>query len=140
MEGKARAVLLRTGAKTADLVRLPPRNAMAGATATFGRFFATSACDKVFVDLEVLAPASAPGIGKRAEIPKDFPWLKALLQEEFARLQPVLEDDGVALHVGVPVPSRDVGRRLMAAYQEKNPKAKPNLFCHEPAIAKAIKL
>ena len=41
---------------------------------------------------------------------------------------------------GVPVPSREVGRRLMAAYQEQNPKAKPNLLCHDPAIAKAIKL
>jgi hypothetical protein len=140
LEGKARAVLLRTGAKPGDLVRLPPRNAMAGATATHGGFFATSACDKVYVDLEVLAPGSAPAIGKRAEIPKGFPWLKALLHDEFANLQPVLEDDGTAVHVGVPVPSREVGRRLMAAYQEQNPKAKPNLLCHDPAIAKAIKL
>jgi hypothetical protein len=149
-EGKARAVLLRSGpagghlqtpgGQPSDLIRLPPRNAMAGAMATHGRFFATAACEKVYVDLEVLGPASHPGVGKRAEAPKDFARLKPLFQDEFASLQPVLEDDGASFHVGVVVPSRDVGRRLMAAYQEKNPKAKPNLFCHEPALAKAIKL
>ena len=34
-------------------------------------------------------------------------------------------------------PSRShVGQKLLAKYKEKNPKALPNLFCHEPVITK----
>ena len=52
--------------------------------------------------------------------------------------QPIVEDDGANLlnSIGVPVPSLDVGQKLLAKYKEKNPKAQPNLFCHEPAITK----
>ncbi len=38
--------------------------------------------------------------------------------------------------MGVPVPSLDVGHKLLAAYHEKNPKVTSNLFCHEPVIVK----
>ncbi len=138
LEGKARAVLLRSrsskGAAPAVL-HLPPRNAMAGMIATNKRFFATAACDKVYAHLYTLGP-SKDASGKAAAVPKDFSALAPVFEGELAGLQPVVEDDGANLYVGVPVPSRDVGRRLLAAYEEKNPKATPNLFCHEPVMVR----
>jgi hypothetical protein len=32
-----------------------------------------------------------------------------------------VEDDGARLYIGVPVPSLDVGQKLLAKYKEKNP-------------------
>ncbi len=144
-EGKARAVLLRTGGgEGRETIRLPPRNAMAGTIASSGRFFATAACDKVFVSLYVLGP-SRDAKGQPAAIPKDFGALKPVLVGELSGLAPVVEDDGAELHVGVVAPSREVGRKLVTAYLEQHPEHEkgpaPSVFCHEPAIVKqAIKL
>jgi hypothetical protein len=135
-EGKHRAVLLRTAREPRpELVRLPPRNAMAGSLSSHKRFFATAACDKVYVDVAALGPSKDPVTGKAAAVPKRFPALDPLLAGDFASLAPVVEDDGTQLHVGVPVPSRDLGRKLVAAYQEKNPGSTPALFCHDPIVA-----
>jgi hypothetical protein len=133
-EGKHRAVLLRTARGPApELMRLPPRNAMAGALASGKHFFATAACDKVFVEISVLGPSKDPATGKPAAVPKKFASLDAILTGDLAGFAPVVDDDGDHLHLGVPVPSRDVGRRLAAAYQDQNPGSSPTLSCYEPA-------
>lgn len=133
-EGKHRAVLLRAARGPApEPVRLPPRNAMAGALAAGKGFFATAACDHVWVEIAVLGPSKDPATGKPAAVPKKLPALEPVLTGELADLAPVVEDDGSQLHLGIPTPSRDLGRRLVAAYQEKNPGTAPNLSCHEPA-------
>jgi hypothetical protein len=130
--GRTRAVLLRTAhGEVADPLRLPPRNAMAGMIATNGRFFATAACDKVWVQLRTLGP-SKDASGKPVTVPKDFAALKPLLQGDLAGLAPVVEDDGGVLTLGVLAPTRELGRKLLAAYTEANPHETPLIFCHEP--------
>jgi hypothetical protein len=142
-EGKARAVLLRTGGGGArETIRLPPRNAMAGSIASSRRFFATSACDKVFVNLYLVGPSKASKLGPPASIPKDFAALKPVFEGELAGLQPVVvEEDETDLYVGVQAPSREIGRRLLAAYLEKNPgverSATTGVFCEDPVIVKS---
>jgi hypothetical protein len=133
--GRARAVLLRTAREPRpELIRLPPRNAMVGSLAAHKRFFATAACDRVYVDLASLGP-SKDAAGKAAAVPKRFPALEPVLSGDFAALAPVVEDIGGELRVGVPVPTRDLGRKLAAAYQEKNPGSAPAVVCHEPMLA-----
>jgi hypothetical protein len=135
--GQARALILRTGgaggADPKEAIRLPPRNAMAGTIATSKRFFATAACERVFVSLYDIGPSKDPVTGKPADVPKDLAGpLKPVLTGELAGLAPIADDDGTTVHVGVVAPSREIGRRLVAAYQEKNPRSAPGLFCHEP--------
>ncbi len=120
---------------------LPPRNAMSGMIAANHRFFATPACDKVYAHLYTLGPSKDPATGKPTEVPKSFDALKPVFEGELKGLAPVVEDDGAYLYVGVPVPSLEVGHKLLAAYHEKNPKTASNLFCHEPVtIKQAVKL
>jgi len=135
-------VLLRTARIDAkDALELPPRNAMSGMIAANRRFVATPACDKVYAHLYTLGPSKDPGTGKPTEVPKAFAALKPVFEGELAGLAPIVEDDGAHLYVGVPVPSLEVGRKLLAAYHEKNPQTASNLFCHEPVMVKqAIKL
>jgi hypothetical protein len=132
-EGKHRAVLLRTARGPApEVLRLPPRNAMAGALAAGKHFFATAACDKVYVELVVLGSSKDPATGKPAAIPKKFPSLDPILTGDLAGLAPIVEDDGDHLHLGVAAPNREIGRRLVAAYQDQNPGSSPALSCREP--------
>ena len=121
-----------------DALELPPRNAMSGMITTNRRFFATSACDKVYAHLYTIGPSKDPATGKPTEVPKSFAALKPVFEGELASLLPIVEDDGANLYVGVPVPSLEVGRKLFAAYHEKNPKTASNLFCHEPVIVKQV--
>jgi hypothetical protein len=140
-EGKARAVLLRTVKGDApDLVRLPPRNAMAGAIATSGHFFATAACDKAFAQLGLVAPR-LDAQGKVIPPPKEFPALKPLLEGDLAGYEPVVEDAGGSYRIGVLFPRRDLARKLVAAYQDAFPQAPAaGVFCHDPvAMGEAAK-
>jgi hypothetical protein len=139
--GKGAGLLLRTAKVDAkDVARLPDRKAMAEAVASNRRWIATDACDKVYAHLTTLGPSKDPATGKPADAPKGFSALKPVFDGELAGLQPIVEDDGAHLYIGVPVPSLEVGKKLLAAYREKNPKATPSLFCHEPVIIKqAIK-
>jgi hypothetical protein len=149
-EGKNRAMLLRTlVSEGKDTLRLPPRNAMSGTIATSKHFFATAACDKVFASLYALGPSKDPATGKPTEVPKDFSALKPLFEGELAGLQPIVEDDGTQLYVGAVAPSRELGRKLVAAYQERSadhegsshaqsPGVLPSVFCHEPVVVKQV--
>jgi hypothetical protein len=107
---------------------------MAGSLSAHKRFFATSACDKVYVDIASLGP-SKDAAGKATAVPKRFPALEPLLAGDFAALVPVVEDDGAELRLGVPVPTRELARKLAAAYLEKNPGSAPAVVCHEPVLA-----
>jgi hypothetical protein len=144
-DGRTRAVLLRTAhGEVPDPVRLPPRNAMAGTIASSGRFFATAACDKVWVELRTLGP-SRDAAGKPIAPPKDFPALKPLLVGDLASLAPTVEDDGKDLVLGVLAPTRELGRKLLSALGEASPREggprppnpaptePPFIVCHEPA-------
>jgi hypothetical protein len=129
---KGEGVLLRsTPAAAKDLVKLPTRKAMSDMVSSNRRWIATPACDKVYAHLATLGPS-------KSEPPKDFSVLKAALasNKEFESLAPIVEDDGAHLYIGVPVPSIEVGQKLLAAYAEKSPKTVSNLFCHEPVIIK----
>ncbi len=130
-------VLLRTGAPPKAVVKLPSRKEMQDTLATNRRFLATSICDKVFAHLATISPSQ----NGTAPVPKDFtPYKELFTSPEFASLAPIVEDDGASYYVGAPVPNLEVGEKLALAYKEKNPKAAPRLFCHEPVIVKkAIK-
>lgn len=130
---KGTGLLLRSG-PAKDAVDLPSRSDMSKMVSTNRRWIATPACDKVYAHLYTVGASNG-------EVPKDFSAIKEIFsQKEFADLAPIVEDDGANLYVGSPVPSLAVGQALLAAYRAKNPKAVPNLFCHEPVIIKkAIK-
>jgi hypothetical protein len=106
---------------------------MAGAIATSKRFFATAACDKAFASLYTAGPSKDSATGKPLAAPKDFSALKPLLEGDLAGHEPVVEDDGTHYVVGVLFPRRDLARKLVGAWQDKNPKTTPAVFCHEPA-------
>jgi hypothetical protein len=122
-------VLLRSKAEK-EPIQLASRKVMADLVASNRRWAATPVCDKVYAHLTTLGSSKDP-------VPKGFGTLKEVFAEEPLKgLQPIVEDDGAHLYIGVPVPSLDVGQKLLAKYKEKNPKALPNLFCHEPVITK----
>jgi len=129
-----KGVLLRSGPMKGEPVELSSRTEMSRMVSSNRRRIATPVCDKVYAHLYTFGPSTG-------EVPKDFSGIKDIFaQKEFADLGPIVEDDGIRLYVGVPVPSLAVGKALLDAYRAKNPKATPNLFCHEPVIVKkAIK-
>lgn len=122
-------VLLRSKAEKEPL-QLASRKVMTDLVASNRRWAATPVCDKVYAHLTTLGSSKDP-------VPKGFGTLKEVFAEPpLKSLQPIVEDDGARLYIGVPVPSLEVGQKLLAKYKEKNPKALPNLFCHEPVITK----
>jgi len=68
-------------------------------------------------------PVSALLLHVRAQhgdVPKDFSGLKDIFaQKDFADLNPIVEDEGASLYVGVPVPSLAVGKALLDAYRPR---------------------
>jgi hypothetical protein len=130
-------VLLRSGAPPKEVVRLPSKKEMQDTFATNRRYLATPICDKVFAHLATISPSQ----NGTAPVPKDFtPYKELFTRPEFASLAPIVEDDGASYYVGALVPNLELGDKLVAAYKEKNPKAVPRLFCHEPVtVKKAIK-
>lgn len=122
-------VLLRSVPES-ESVPLGSRKVMSDLVATNRRWVASPVCDKVYAHLTTLGSSKDP-------VPNGFGTLKEVFADEpFKSLQPIVEDDGAHLYIGVPVPSLDVGQKLLTRYREKNPKALPNLFCHEPVMTK----
>ncbi len=134
-------VLLRTAKVDAkDALDLPPRNAMSGMIASNRRFFATAACDKVYAHLYTLGP-SKDATGKAATVPKALRRCSSPSSRASSRAsRPSSRTTARTSTWASPCRAVEVGRKLLAAYHEKNPKTASNLFCHEPVIIKqAIK-
>jgi hypothetical protein len=59
---------------------------------------------------------------------------KPMLDGDFGGLTPIVADDGARFVVGLLAPTRDLGRKLAAAYQGKHPTSTPSVYCHDPAL------
>jgi hypothetical protein len=128
--------LLHKGGPPGHAVELPSTSQVSSVLQRDSRWLATPFCKSVYAMLATLGPSGGKAPESYAPLTDALRGAPDLVKGATY----VVDDNGASLFVGAKAPSVEIGEKIIAAFQAKNPKAMPVLYCHEPRVVGTLKV